>query len=76
MGAVAAAAAARAGRGPEQKLGPGRSDADAAVAEPWSARWAVGAESVAVSAGRQEAAWPEEEQGALETKELGRIAMV
>jgi len=52
----AAAAAARAGRGPEQTPGPGREHIDAAAAEPWRARWTVGAESVAASAGRQEAA--------------------
>ena len=76
MGAAAAAAAARSARGPEQTSGPGKEHTDAAVDEPWRARWAVGAESVAGSAGRQEAAWPEDEQAALEIKELGRIAMV
>ncbi len=78
LGAAIPAAAARAGSGPKTTPGPGRERIDSAVAEAWRARRAVsvGAESVAVSAGRQEAAWPEEEQGALETKELGRIAMV
>jgi hypothetical protein len=74
MGAAAAAAAAGAARGPEQTSGPGKEHTDAAVDEPWRARWAAGAQSVAGSTGRQEAAWPEDEKAALETKELGRMA--
>ena len=56
MGAAAAAAAARAARGPEQTSGPGKEHTDAAVDEPRRARWAVGTDSIAGSAGRQEAA--------------------
>jgi hypothetical protein len=80
LGAAIPAAAARAGSGQKKTPGPGkeRIDSVSAVAETWRARRAecVGAGGAAGSAGRREAVRPEQEQAALETKELGRIAMV
>ena len=80
LGAAIPAAAARAGSGQKKTPGPGREriDSVSAVAETWRARRAecVGAGGAAGSAGRQEAVRPEDEKVALETKELGRIAIV
>jgi hypothetical protein len=77
---VLPAAAARAGIGHKKTPGPAREriDSVSAVAETWRARRAecVGAGGAAGSAGRQEAVRPEYEKVALETKELGRLAIV
>ena len=82
LGAAIPAAAARAGSGQKKTPGPGteRIDSVSAIAETWRARKAecdsVGAGGAAGSAGRREAVRPEDEKVALETKELGRIAIV
>jgi hypothetical protein len=86
LGAAIPAAAARAGSGQKKSPGPDsreRIDSVSAVAETWRARSAVcvGAGAAAGSAGRREAVRPEDEKVALEsdcleTKELGRIAIV
>ncbi len=78
LGAAIPAAAARAGSGQKKTPGPGRERIDSAVAETWRARSAVCVEAgvAAGSAGRREAVRPEDEKGALETIELGRIAII